>query len=253
MENQNYSVLVGANPPYLTNALKPQAAWFTQAYAVAHKSQPNYFALFAGTTEGLGGGGQSTDACPPAGAPYSGDLAAEALAQGLTFAGMVENGLPWSACNSSQMDPAGAPLQVNRHTPWVNFSDVPQSVNRSWTPGTVPDVSASITFLIPNQMDNSHDSSIGYGDSFLARVVPGILAYDAAHNGLLIVLWDEADSDNTNGGGRVAMLFLGPMVAPGSYGQFVNDYSVLRTVEDLDSLAHLGATNSVGPIQGIWH
>ncbi|MBC5827100.1 MAG: hypothetical protein GIW99_05385 [Candidatus Eremiobacteraeota bacterium] len=251
MENQNYSLLMAARPPYLLNALKPAAAWFTQAYAVAHKSQPNYFALFSGTTEGLSGGGQATDACPPAGAPYSGDIAAKAIAQGLTFVGQVEDELAWGQCNSTTIDGPG-PIQVNRHTPWVNFSDVPLSAMHSWTVGSVPDVSANITFLIPNQMDNSHDSTITYGDNYLSKVVPGILSYDASHNGLLIVLWDEADADNTNGGGHIAMLFFGPMVKPGEYGQNVNHYSVLRSIEDMYGLAHLGLTGGVSPITGIW-
>ncbi|MDQ2817131.1 MAG: alkaline phosphatase family protein [Candidatus Eremiobacteraeota bacterium] len=252
MENENYSALVAAGPPYLLGSLKPASAWFTQAYAVAHKSQPNYFALFAGTTEGLSGGGQSTDACPPAGAPYSADIAAEAIAGGFTFAGWVEDNIAWNACNYSRNDPAGAPLQVNRHTPWVNFSDVPHSVVHDWPPGSVPDVSANITFLIPSQMDNMHDSTIGYGDAYLASIVPGIMAYDAANNGLLVILWDEADADNTNGGGHIAMLLVGPMIKPGSYSQTVNDYNVLRTIEDIYRLPYLGATGGAAALSGIW-
>ncbi|MBC5828039.1 MAG: hypothetical protein GIW99_10235, partial [Candidatus Eremiobacteraeota bacterium] len=185
MENQNYLAVANAGSSYVVSALKPMSAWFDQAYAVAHKSQPDYFALFAGTTEGLSGGGQATDACRPPGAPYQGDIAATAIASGLTFAAYVEDKIPGNACDYPKNDPAGTPYQVNRHTPWVNFSDVPASAIHEWPIQTVPDLSANITFLIPNQMDNSHDSSLAFGDSYLAAVVPGIVAYDASHNGLL--------------------------------------------------------------------
>ncbi|MDQ2817899.1 MAG: alkaline phosphatase family protein, partial [Candidatus Eremiobacteraeota bacterium] len=252
MENQNYSILLNAHPPYLFNALKPLSAWFTQAYAITHKSQPNYFALFAGTTEGLSGGGQDTDACPPKNAPYNGDVAAATQAQGKRFVAQVENSLPWGQCNSTKKDPSGAPLQVNRHTPWVNFTDVPHSVEHDWSPGSVPDLSADITFLTPNQMDNTHDSTIAYGDNYLAGIIPGIIAYDATHNGLLVILWDEADSDNTNGGGHIATLFVGPMVKPGEYGQTVNHFNVLRTIEDMEGLPHLGNTGNFDAISGVW-
>ncbi|MBC5825766.1 MAG: hypothetical protein GIW99_08815 [Candidatus Eremiobacteraeota bacterium] len=252
MENENYSVLMAAKPAYLINTLKPKSAWFTQAYGVAHKSQPDYFALFAGTTEGLSGGGNATDACPPKNGPYKGDVASESKAHGLTFTAQVENSLPWGQCNSTIKDPAGTPLQVNRHTPWVNFSDVSHSVEHNWATGTTPDVSANITFLTPNQMDNMHDSTINYGDNFLSKVVPGIISYDNAHNGLLVIVWDEADNDNTNGGGHIATLLVGPMVKSGEYGQTVNHYDVLRTIEDMKGLNHLGNTGNASAITGVW-
>ena len=50
LENQNYTSIIGnPNMPYL-NSLLDQGALLTNFYANFHPSQPNYFALFAGST-----------------------------------------------------------------------------------------------------------------------------------------------------------------------------------------------------------
>ena len=59
MENRSYDDIIG-NPraPYI-NELAAGGALFTQSYAVAHPSQPNYLALFSGSTQGI-----HDDSCP---------------------------------------------------------------------------------------------------------------------------------------------------------------------------------------------
>src|SRR6516225_5784866 len=47
-ENKSYSDIVGANPPYIINTLLNQGAVMTNSYSLAHPSEPNYFALYAG-------------------------------------------------------------------------------------------------------------------------------------------------------------------------------------------------------------
>ena len=59
MENHAYSEILGQpDAPYL-NSLARSGAVLTQSYAVTHPSEPNYLALFSGSTQGL-----SDDSCP---------------------------------------------------------------------------------------------------------------------------------------------------------------------------------------------
>lgn len=71
------------------------------------------------------------------------------------------------------------------------------------------------------------------------------------HNSLLIVTWDE-DSDNAKENNRIVTLFIGPMVNAGRYDQHITHYNVLRTIEDLYSLSHSGASADAAPITQIW-
>ena len=58
-ENHSYGDIVGsAAAPYI-NVLASDSAVFTDSHGVGHPSQPNYLALYAGSTLGV-----SSDACP---------------------------------------------------------------------------------------------------------------------------------------------------------------------------------------------
>src|SRR3954465_6939527 len=58
---ENKSLGVASVQPYAMS-LMAQGATFNRSFAVAHPSQPNYFALFAGSTLGV-----TNDACPAPG------------------------------------------------------------------------------------------------------------------------------------------------------------------------------------------
>jgi hypothetical protein len=84
MENHSYSDIIGdtADAPCL-NSLAGQGTNFTNSFAVAHPSQPNYLALFSGSTQGM-----TDDTCPQS---FSGaNLGSEVLAAGNTFADYSE-------------------------------------------------------------------------------------------------------------------------------------------------------------------
>ena len=69
--------------PYF-NSLAGQGAKFTKSFGVTHPSQPNYIALFSGSTQGV-----TSDSCPQ---NYTGknNLGAQLIAAGLTFKGYSE-------------------------------------------------------------------------------------------------------------------------------------------------------------------
>ena len=79
-------------------------------------------------------------------------------------------------------------------------------------------------------------------DQFLRRWVPRILASPAfKRDGLLLITFDESETDDRRGGGRIGGVLIGKGVARGSTLRTVIDhYGYLRSVEDLFGLEHLG-------------
>src|SRR5262249_11245821 len=82
-------------------------AVFTRAFAETHPSQPNYLALFSGSTQGV-----TDDSCPHT---FAADNLARALLDaGRTFTGYSE-GLPspgYSGCSSGSY--------ARKHNPWAD-------------------------------------------------------------------------------------------------------------------------------------
>src|SRR5689334_13067902 len=112
MENHSYGELIGSpQAPYI-NELARGGALFTDSRAITHPSQPNYLALFAGSTQGV-----TDDSCPHQ--FTAANLASELIAAGRSFVGYAE-GLP--AVGSPV---CGGPGYARKHVPWANFSNVP--------------------------------------------------------------------------------------------------------------------------------
>ena len=83
-ENHSYAdITSAADAPYIASLMR-QGAVFTDAHAITHPSQPNYLALFAGSTFGV-----ASDACPQA---FTGPtLATGLLDHGMSFTGYSES------------------------------------------------------------------------------------------------------------------------------------------------------------------
>src|SRR2546421_11856526 len=52
-ENHSYSQIIGAAAAPYINSLAYSGALFSQSFALTHPSQPNYIALFSGSTQGV--------------------------------------------------------------------------------------------------------------------------------------------------------------------------------------------------------
>lgn len=236
-ENHAYSDVIGNSAaPYL-NSLAQQGALFTNSEAVAHPSEPNYLAMFSGDTQGV-----TDDSCPHTfTAP---DLGSQLLAAHDTFAGYSES-LPrpgFTGCGSGDY--------ARKHSPWVNFPNVPASANLPFTAfphdfATLPTVS----FVIPNLADDMHDGTIGEADSWLRTNLASYAAWARTNNSLLVVTFDE---DDTSHGNRIATIFVGAHVKPGHYAEHVDHYVVLRTIEAAYGLSPLGRAAAVAPITDVW-
>jgi phosphatidylinositol-3-phosphatase len=247
MENKNYSAIIGrpGEAPYL-NKLASDGAVFSNSYAVAHPSQPNYLALFSGSTHGV-----TSDNCPQnvGDAP---NLGAELIRSGRTFAGYSES-MPspgYTGCGSYL-----SLGYIRTHNPWSDFSNVPRSDNLTFASfpasyGRLPTVS----FVIPNLCHDMHSCPRDSGDRWMQHNLGGYATWTQSHNSLLVVTWDE---DGTlfglgGDGNKVATIFYGAHVRAGTYAEHTSHYGILRTVEDMYGLAHAGASATAAPITGVW-
>lgn len=239
-ENKEFSDIAGKtrSAPYL-NALIARAALFTRSYGIAHPSQPNYVALFAGTPDTNG------DHCPPAGIDTnSPNLATQLRAAHRSFAGYSED-LPQAG---SRVCWAGQ--YARKHVPWADFDDVLPAENLPLTalPSSY-DRLPTVSFIIPNLLNDMHSASIQRGDAWLRTHVGPLIDWAQTHNTLVIVTWDESDDAVDN---HIPTIFVGPMVRPGRYNDPITHYRVLRTVEDLYGLPHAGHAADVPPIAAVW-
>ena len=243
-ENRSYQdITSAADAPYL-NALAAQGAVFTDSYAVAHPSQPNYLARFAGSTFGL-----TSDDCPQV---LTGpNLASALLARGLTFGGYSED-LPQAGYSGCYVGENGSiPLYVRKHAPWTNFANIPADASQPLSSFPADDFARlpTVAFVVANQRNDMHSGSIAAGDSWLQQHLGAYAQWAPQHHSLLIVTWDEDDSTADN---HILTIFVGAHVQPGHYGETIDHYDVLRTIEALFGLSFTNDAARAVTISDIW-
>jgi phosphatidylinositol-3-phosphatase len=130
----------------------------------------------------------------------------------------------------------------------------------------------AFSFLAPNLCNDGHDApcvtgahgGLAQADRFLAQWVPIIMAAPAYQDsGLIVVTFDEGSDaaaccgetsglgpshpsvplpgKTGPGGGRIGAVLLSPLIRPGTVSTVqYNHYSLLRSIEDIFGLPHLG-------------
>ena len=240
-ENHSYSDIIGntSSAPYF-NSLATSGALITASYAVTHPSEPNYMALFAGSTFGL-----SSDACPVSEGSTA-NLGSELLAAGDTFVGYSE-GLPSTGsttCTSGNY--------ARKHSPWINFSNVPSADSVAFTKFPTSANYASLptlSFVIPNLQDDMHDGSISKADTWLKNNLSAYATWAKTNNSLLIVTWDEDDYTESN---QIPTIVVGQSVKTGTYDETVDHYNLLATLEQMYGLSPVGNSSGAAAITDIW-
>jgi acid phosphatase len=239
-ENHSFNEIIGSSSAPYINSLASQGALFTDSFAIGHPSEPNYLALFSGSTQGV-----TSDSCPHTFS--ANNLGNEVRTAGGSFTGYSES-LPSdgsTVCTSGEY--------ARKHSPWVNFSDLPSSTNLRFSDFPASTSFASlptVSFVIPNLLDDMHDGTIQQGDTWLKNNIDAYAQWAKANDSLLIVTWDEDDSSQAN---QVATLFVGAHVTPGDYSEHITHYSVLRTIEDMYGVTHLGSAASATTITDVWN
>jgi acid phosphatase len=237
LENHAYSEIVGSVDAPFLNALAASGAVLTQSYAITHPSQPNYLALFSGSTQQL-----TDDSCPHS---YAGpNLAATLIAAGRTFVGYSDNlpSMGFAGCSSGPY--------ARKHNPWVDFRALPATINQPMTAfpaefGELPDVS----FVIPDLDHDMHDGTIGESDQWLREHLGDYARWAPGNDSLLIVTADEDDSGHGN---RIPTIIAGAHVRPGPSAAQTDHYGMLRTLLASFALPPFGSAGSAHPITGIW-
>jgi phosphatidylinositol-3-phosphatase len=240
-ENESYGDVIGsAHAPYITNLAKTWAN-MTDSHAITHPSQPNYLALFSGSTQGVAG-----DHCPVTFKTAS--LGSELIEAGMSFTGYAES-MPINGFDGCQAHPDHLPsgyLYAKKHAPWADFTKVPRRDSIVYRqPLNAPP--SRFVWITPNMCDDMHDCSISTGDKWASENLPNLIAWDKANHGVLILMFDENDGSPGN---QIPTILAGN-VNPGTYGQNINHYSVLRTIENIFGVKPLGNAASATPIEGV--
>jgi hypothetical protein len=229
MENKEYGDIVGnSNAPYI-NSLIAQYGLATNYTAVAHPSEPNYLALFSGSTQGaINDGIYNLDGT---------NLADQLEAKDKTWRVFAEN-VP-SNCFTGEIGingEDGIGLYARKHNPAISFTDISGAPMRCanitdfthFDPAVV-----DYALIVPNLCNDMHDCSVAAGDNFLKGFVPKILNSRAWRDGgALFITWDEGTT-NVGGGGRVPLIVISNRVSKGFQSATAhNHYSLVRTIEE---------------------
>src|SRR6266568_3185195 len=219
-ENSDYSDVIGnTTMPYL-NGLAQQYALATQYYADTHPSIGNYFELATGKTW----------------KSYAEDLPSV----GYT-GGDVGNYARKHNVFALLSDVVNDPAQQSRLVPFTQFAT-------DLANGTLPDFSN----VVPNLCNDAHDCSLATADAWLrANLAPLLQSATFQKDGLLVIVFDEAGSDDTHGGGRVACVLVGPKVKRGYQSSTVYQHeSLLRLAAEALGLKTLPGAAASAPEMG---
>ncbi|MBP2329552.1 acid phosphatase [Kibdelosporangium banguiense] len=237
-ENKNYSSINGSSSAPYFNSLATQGAKFSQSFAITHPSQPNYIAIFSGSTQGV-----TDDRCP-INLGSKTNLASQLTGAGKTFKGYSE-AMPsdgYTGCSSG--------TYRRKHNSWVDFSNVPASSNLRYSrfPSDYTQL-PTVSFVTPDMCHDMHDCPIGTGDTWLKNHLDGYVQWAKTHNSLLIVTFDEDCGTPVN---QIFTVFVGAHVKPGTYSKRIDHYTVLRTIEASYDLPGINNAANRSPIVDGW-
>jgi hypothetical protein len=303
LENESFASTWGAGSPavYL-NGLRAQGSFADQYHGTGHVSLDNYVAMTSGQPVQPFSG---TD-CATANlylcsrlqlALANGRNLSDQLDDAKTSWRGYMDSMP-STCFHADASPTAAgadPYQGNstappagnyadRHNPFLYYPDILDDSARCAAhvlPYTqlATDIAGNalpaFSFITPDTCHDGHDTPCAGGtgpgglasaDAWLSQQVPSLLSYLTAHNGLLLITFDEGAASDTSGcctggpggtagiGGRVGLLALGSGVPHGAVTHTPYDHaSLLRTIEDSFGISeHLNNARTAAPMADLF-
>lgn len=248
-ENHGLDQIIGSKDAPFINKLAKNGALFTNAHGVTHPSQPNYIAIFSGSIQEVRDDHCLENADPKT--PFTTpNLGYELISKGYSFTGYSEF-MPkegYTGCGlGKSIFKHGSPVYARKHNPWVDWqgsgkNQIPSPVNR--TMKSFPkdfNKLPTVAIVIPDEDNDMHNgpdpATIKRGDTWLKMHMKSYINWAKKHNSLFILTYDE---DNDTPANHIPTIFVGPMVQNKHFREFINHYSVLRTVEDLYGLDHAG-------------
>lgn len=303
-ENESAATTFGAGSPaaYL-NSLRDKGVFLPNYYGTGHVSLSNYIAMVSGQPLN-----PLTASDCLAVSLWTCVQPQKALSGGRNLADQLETArLSWKSYQDGTSTPCfhgpyavgdvapdpyqgnsttGAKSYADRHNPFIYFPDVIEDAGRCAAhqrPYT--DLSADLvngalpafSFITPDTCHDGHDDpcagqttgGLAAADAWLQAELPALLDYLAAHNGLLVINFDEgstptdptavlgAGSDyvcpscaSLGLGGRTGALLVSPRLPQGTTVTTSYDHhSLLRTIEDTFAISeHLNLAGRAAPM-----
>ena len=246
MENKGYTQVIGSgNAPY-QNQLANNYASASKYYGVYPDSLPNYISLISGYPY------LTEDKDPDAISPLKERTIVNLLqSKNLSWKGYFED-MP-QVCH---LKDSGGSGYIAHHNPFVYF-DLRNDDSCKNTVGldefykdlsnqTIPNYS----LIVPNNIHNTHDSTVTEGDNWLLNFVPKIINSSKFNNTALFIVYDEGKKHDNSGfgsgtyavnGGRLPLLLVSPFANKGFVSSLeYTHYNLLTTVEKILNLGNLG-------------
>jgi phospholipase C len=263
MENHGTSSIYGnaTHAPYINNTLLPMYGRATNFLdkLPSLPSEPHYVWMEAGTNA-FSDHSFTNDNNPSS----SNSTASTAhLSTQITAAGAS-----WLSYQEGLNSTSGAcPIASSgnyapKHDPFIFFRDVagstPSKTNAfcaahhkaltALATDMTNDTVAAYNFITPNLCHDMHSNScsgssdpIKQGDTWLSQNVPAIISYVNAHQGVLLIVWDEPEGST----GMVPLIVVGPHVKPNFTSTVSYTHgSIVRSVETILGLPTLSAVSS---------
>lgn len=240
LENHGYDQIIGSpDAPYI-NSLVAGGANLTNMHAETHPSQPNYYALFSGDTQGI-----TDDSCVTPGFSAAHNLGSELIAAGRSW-GSYNESLPTQGSTTCK---SGSYAQ--KHNPWFGFSNVPTSTADTFAqfPSDFTKL-PQVSFVIPNLQNDMHDGTVKQGDTWLRNNLGAYATWAKTHNSVLAITTDEDEGTTSNN--IPTVLYGQPVTAGSSSSARYSHYDLLHSVEDMYGLPHAGKSASASDISGVW-
>jgi acid phosphatase len=260
-ENQNYSDVVGSSSMPYWNSLATAGSLATQFYADVHPSLGNYFWMTAGQDPSMSFANDPDN--------YPGTLSGDTVASVVTAAGkswkVYAQSIPSPGYTGGDVYP-----YIKHHNPFA-YSD--WVMNTSGQAANMVDFSQfaadvgsgklpSYSFVVPDDLHNGHDCPSGGSscplsdrlsavDSFLKNDIGPLLNNSSLMaNTIVIITFDEAASDATNGGGHIPVIIAGGPIKAGYQSTSTYQFqSLLRfSIQSLGLSSYPGAANVAAPM-----
>jgi len=260
-ENAAYVQIIGNKHAPHINALAamPNAAVFTNFYALQHPSQPNYLMFFSGNNQGV------YDDDLPRQIPFNTpNLCAELMAAGKTFKTYSED-LPKAGYKETFYE-TGKASYARKHNPCMNwignganqFSALVSQPFKAFPRAGNYDSLPTVSYVMPNLDHDMHNNycgappcaaTIARADDWMYNNLGDLQKWAMAHNTLFILIYDEDDDYHGN---NIPVILLGPMVKGGKYDERVTPLNLLHTIESMYGLGHAGYSATSTSISDCW-
>jgi acid phosphatase len=248
-ENKALSTVQKA--PYQTS-LARACGLASGMYAETYPSLPNYMAMTGGTVPSA----IAARDCVPGGS---------CLSAGNSIFGQTPSWKVYAESmpsNCSNQNTANG-LYVPRHTAAPYYTKLAGCTTKqvplgSTTSGAFEsDLRAGslpeFALVAPNTTNDAHGGCLACADMWLQTWMPKIVASPAYQNGSTAV-FVTYDSDNKSSGNHIYTAVVAPSVAPGTVvSTRLSHYAMLRTIEDMLALPHLGNAATAPGMRAAFH